>query len=81
MITKNGTFTKLNRPHNYYDRHIRADGEHPTVGIVLCRSKNGALVELTLPKNANIYTSEYKLYLPSKAELKKKLMEWTRGNL
>ncbi len=64
---------------NYYDRHVKSDDEHPTVGIVLCRSKSGALVELTLPKNANIYASEYKLYLPSKVELKKKLMEWTRG--
>ena len=33
------------------------------------KSKNDAIVELTLPKNANIYASKYQLYLPSKAEL------------
>lgn len=63
---------------NYFDRHVKKTGEHPTVGIVLCRSKSSALVKMTLPKGTNIYASEYKLYLPSKAELKKKLLEWSR---
>jgi len=27
---------------------------------------------------ANIHASEYQLYLPSKEELKQKLMDWTR---
>ena len=35
-----------------------------------------AMVELTLPKNANIYASQYQLYLSSKEDLKKRLMEW-----
>jgi predicted nuclease of restriction endonuclease-like (RecB) superfamily len=62
---------------NYYDRQVRLAGENPTVGIVLCKMKNRALVEITLPKNANVFASEYKLYLPSKEELKQKLLEWT----
>jgi len=62
---------------NYFDRKVRKPDEHPTVGIVLCKSRSSALVEMTLPKGSNIYASEYKLYLPSKAELKKKLLEWT----
>lgn len=62
---------------NYYDRQVRLAGENPTIGIVLCKMKNRALVELTLPKNANVFASEYKLYLPSKEELKQKLLEWT----
>lgn len=37
---------------------------------VLCHRKNEALVELTLPKDANIFASKYQLYLPSKEELK-----------
>lgn len=61
---------------NYFDRHVKKLDEHPTVGIVLCKSKSSALVEVTLPKESHIYASEYKLYLPSKAELKKKLLEW-----
>ena len=40
---------------NYYDREVRLDDEHPTVGIILCKIKNDALVELTLPKDANVY--------------------------
>lgn len=38
--------------------------------------KNDALVELTLPKNANIYASAYQLYLPDKALLQAKVKEW-----
>jgi hypothetical protein len=34
------------------------------------------LVELTLPKNANIYASEYTLYLPDKHLLQQKVAEW-----
>ena len=40
---------------------------------MLCSRKNDALVELTLPKDANIYASKYQLYLPSKQELKAQL--------
>jgi predicted nuclease of restriction endonuclease-like (RecB) superfamily len=62
---------------NYFDRHVRQEDENPTVGIVLCKRKNDALVEITLPKDANIHAREYRLYLPDKEELRKKLMEWT----
>ena len=39
-------------------------------------SKKDALVELTLPKDANIYATAYQLYLPDKALLQAKLKEW-----
>ncbi|MBO0613396.1 PDDEXK nuclease domain-containing protein [Thiothrix fructosivorans] len=58
---------------NYFDRYVKTDDELPTVGIVLCHRKNDALVELTLPKDANIFASKYQLYLPSKEELKYQL--------
>lgn len=61
---------------NYYDRHVKQDFEKPTVGILLCESKNDALIELTLPKEANIYASAYQLYLPDKALLQTKVKEW-----
>ena len=54
---------------NYFDRYMKADGELPTVGILLCDDKNDAVVELTLPEDANIYASKYQLYLPSREEL------------
>jgi len=34
------------------------------------------LVELTLPKDANIYAAQYELYLPDKKELQEKLKSW-----
>lgn len=58
---------------NYFDRHVKLEDELPTIGIVLCHRKNDALVELTLPKEANIFASKYQLYLPSKDELKSQL--------
>jgi len=61
---------------NYYDREIKLPEENPTIGIVLCKRKKEAVVKLTLPADANIHAREYKLYLPSKAELKRKLLEW-----
>ena len=33
-------------------------------------------VELTLPKDANIYASAYQLYLPNKDLLQAKVKEW-----
>jgi predicted nuclease of restriction endonuclease-like (RecB) superfamily len=62
---------------NYFDRHVKLPDEHPTVGIILCKKKHDALVEITLPQGANIYASEYQLYLPSKEELRRKLLDWT----
>lgn len=61
---------------NYFDRHVKTKAENATVGIVLCKKKHEALVEITLPKDANIHAREYQLYLPSKDELQKKLQEW-----
>ena len=61
---------------NYYDRYVKLDTENPTIGILLCKEKNDALVEITLPQNANIYASEYKLYLPDKKVLQDKLKQW-----
>jgi len=61
---------------NYYDRVEKREFEKPTIGILLCKKKSNALVELTLPEDANIYASEYSLYLPDKQLLQKKLTEW-----
>lgn len=60
---------------NYFDRYVKIAGENPTIGIVLCKRKKDALVELTLPKDANIFASQYQLYLPSKEELQRQLEE------
>ena len=61
---------------NYYDRFVKQDYEKPTIGILLCESKKEALVELTLPKDSNIYATQYQLYLPDKDLLQAKVKEW-----
>ena len=61
---------------NYFDRYVKLDDENSTIGIILCKKKNDALVEITLPKDANIHAAEYQLYLPSKEELQQRLNEW-----
>ncbi|MFA4823900.1 MAG: PDDEXK nuclease domain-containing protein [Methanoregula sp.] len=64
---------------NYYNREVKLKDENPTIGMILCKTKNDALVRLTLPEDANIYASQYQLYLPSKEELKQKLIEWSES--
>lgn len=61
---------------NYYDRYEKREDENPTIGVLLCSEKDDEMVKLTLPENANIYASEYKLYLPDKKLLQQKLREW-----
>lgn len=59
---------------NYFDRFEKTDDENSTIGIILCKDKSKALVELTLPKDNNqIYASKYLTILPNKEELKKLL--------
>lgn len=62
---------------NYFDRYVKTKRENQTIGIILCRKKREAIVEITLPKGSNIHAKEYQLYLPSKEELKRKLIEWS----
>ena len=50
-------------------RHCRASG--------LFR-KTDSIVQLTLLPDANIYASEYSLYLPDKELLQEMLDEWTQ---
>ena len=61
---------------NYYDRYVRQDFEKPTIGILLCESKKDSLVNLTLPEDANIYATQYQLYLPDKQLLQTKVKNW-----
>jgi len=63
---------------NYYDRFVKKDFERPSVGFLLCKKTNDSIVELTLPQDAQIYASEYSLYLPDKEMLRRKLAEWER---
>lgn len=56
---------------NYYDEERRTKGDKPTLGLILCTDKNDAVVKYTLgpDQKKKIFTSQYKLYLPTEAEL------------
>ena len=55
---------------NYYDRDIKSNDENKIVGILLSTEKNETVVKYTLPENNDsIFSSEYKLHLPTEQEL------------
>ena len=59
---------------NYFDRIEKQNDENPSIGIILCKDKSKALVEMTLPKDNNqIYASKYLTILPDKEEFKRLL--------
>ena len=61
---------------HYYDRKVKLPDENSTIEIVLCKDKNNAVVEMTLPENnSQIFASKYETVLPSKEVLKKLLEE------
>ena len=61
---------------NYYDRKVKLEEENPTIGIIVCKDKKDAVVEMTLPKDNNqIFASKYQTVLPSKEELRQLISE------
>ena len=59
---------------NYYTREMMNEGDNLPIGIVLCADKSESVVRYTLPEdNHQIFTSKYKLYLPSEEELRQEL--------
>ena len=56
---------------NFYDREICTEGDNPTLGLILCTDKNDAVVKYTLgvEQQKTIFTSRYKLHLPTEKEL------------
>ena len=61
---------------NYYDRKEKLKEENPTIGILLCSSKNDTVVKMTLPEqNKTILASKYELYMPTSEQLVKKVEE------
>ena len=56
---------------NYFDQERRTGGDNPTLGLILCTDKNDAVVKYLLgpDQSKKIFTSRYKLHLPTEAEL------------
>ena len=61
---------------NYFDRCVKLEEENKTIGILLCKNKKDAVVEMTLPEDNNhIFASKYETILPSKEEFLKLIDE------
>ena len=55
---------------NYFDKEVKMDSDNPTIGLVLCTSKNETMVKYTLgDQNTQIFASRYQFHLPSEQEL------------
>lgn len=59
---------------NYFDQEIKMNNDNPSIGLILCTTKNDSMVKYMLGKNAEkIFASTYQLHLPSEDELRKEL--------
>jgi predicted nuclease of restriction endonuclease-like (RecB) superfamily len=57
---------------NWYRKHEMMEGDNPPIGLLLCSSKDQALVEYALPGlDAQLFVSRYQLDLPRKDELER----------
>ncbi len=57
-----------------YDELRRSEGDNPTVGILLCESKDQSVVRYSvLSGSEQLFASRYKLVLPSEEELRSEL--------
>ena len=58
------------------DRQVKKENENPSVGIILCASKDDEVVEYAMSRTLSpMMVAEYKLQLPDKTLLQKKLQE------
>ena len=66
---------------NYFDQERRTEGDNPTLGLILCTDKNDAVVKYLLgpDQSKKIFTSRYKLHLPTETELATELKREIRA--
>ncbi len=58
------------------DRHKKKENENPSVGMILCASKDDEVVEYAMSRTMSpMLVAEYKLQLPDKHVLQRKLQE------
>ena len=70
-----GLFERLAASKNKSEvRRLAKDDENNTIGIVMCKTKEDTIVEITLPQEKRqIFATQYKTFLPSKKQLIKLL--------
>ncbi len=65
---------QLNTYVSWYAKNMRADGDNPPIGILLCTQKEHALVEYALAGMDNqLFVSKYQLHLPRPEDLQRQL--------
>lgn len=58
------------------NRQVKKENENPSVGVILCASKDDEVVEYAMSRTMSpMMVAEYRLQLPDKAVLQKKLQE------
>ncbi|HWH62990.1 MAG TPA: PDDEXK nuclease domain-containing protein [Ginsengibacter sp.] len=58
----------------WFEDNVRTQSDNPTIGIILCSEKNETIVKYSILKGSKqLFTSKYKLYLPTEEEFKKEL--------
>ena len=59
------------------DRQIKKEDENPSVGLILCASKEDEVVEYAMSRTLSpMMVAQYQLQLPDKDILQKKLQEF-----
>jgi YhcG PDDEXK nuclease domain len=65
---------QLNTYVSWYAKNMKAKGDNPPVGILLCTQKDHALVEYALAGMDNqLFVSKYQLHLPAREQLQRQL--------
>jgi len=58
----------------WYEGNLRAEGDNPTIGIILCAEKNETVAKYSvLEESRQLFASRYMLYLPTEDELRAEL--------
>lgn len=64
-------FSQMDMYIRMYDELKRSEGDNPTIGIVLCSDTDDDIARYSVMHgNEQLFASKYKLYLPTKEELK-----------
>lgn len=76
LIRKSDYRDKLDFYLEALDRQVKKENGNPSVGLLLCATKNDEVVEYAMSRTMSpMLVSEYKLQLPDKKVLQKKLQE------
>lgn len=63
------------------DRQVKKENENPSVGLLLCASKNDEIVEYAMSRTLSpMLVSQYQLQLPDKKLLQQKLQEFANSS-